>query len=52
MAAVPYKVEKNGEKWNVVNEDTGEVKATRPTEEAAKRQLRLLEAVEHDEGWQ
>lgn len=49
---MPYEVKKNGEKWDVVNSDTGEVKATHDEKEEAERQVRLLEAVEHDEGWE
>jgi hypothetical protein len=53
--AMPYKVEKDGENYNVVNEETGEVKATHEppdAEENAKRQVRLLNAIDHDENWE
>jgi hypothetical protein len=46
---MPYKVEKDGENYNVVNEDTGEVRATHEPPEAkekAEAQVRLLHQVE------
>lgn len=52
---MPYEIRKSGENYEVVNKDTGEVKATHEppdAKEKAERQLRLLEAVEHDEGWE
>jgi hypothetical protein len=49
---MPYKVEKNGEKYDVVNEDTNEVKATHDTKEEAEAQVRLLHAVENDPEWE
>lgn len=52
---MPYKIEKDGEDYLVVNEDTGEEKArhTPPdAREKAERQVRLLEAIEHDPGWE
>jgi len=52
---MPYKIEKDGENYNVVNEDTGEIKATHEPPDAkdkAERQVRLLEAIEHDTGWE
>ena len=51
---MPYEIRKSGENYEVINKDTGEVKATHEppdAKEKAERQLRLLEAVEHDEGW-
>lgn len=51
---MPYEVKQNGENWEVINSDTKEVKATHepPGAEAkARRQVRLLEAIEHDAGW-
>jgi hypothetical protein len=51
---MPYKIEKDGENYNVVNEDTGEVKATHEPPDAkdkAERQIRLLEAIENNPGW-
>lgn len=52
---MPYKIEQDGENYKIVNEETGEVKATHSppdAKEKAERQLRLLEAVEHDESWE
>lgn len=48
---MPYDVRKAGEKWEVINTDTQDVKATHDTEEAAKRQVALLREIEKDEGW-
>jgi hypothetical protein len=45
---VPYKVEKKGDQWCVINADTGEEKACHATEEDAERQKRLLLAIEND----
>lgn len=50
-----YKVEKRGENYVVINEETGDVKATHTppdAKEKAERQVRLLEAIQHDEGWE
>jgi hypothetical protein len=48
---MPYGVRKKGEQYCVYNKDTGEEKACHATEEDAERQRRLLEAIEHDEGF-
>ena len=48
---MPYKVEKDGDKYNVVNEDTGEVKATHDSKEEAERQVSLLHKIENDPEW-
>lgn len=48
---MPYKIEQDGEAYKVVNEETGEVKATHEPPDAkdkAERQVRLLNAVEND----
>lgn len=47
---MPYEARQAGDNWEVVNKDTGEVKATHEppdAEEKAKRQVRLLEGIEH-----
>lgn len=52
---MPYKIVKNGENYDVVNEESGEVKATHEppdAEEKAKRQVHLLNAIENDPGWE
>lgn len=48
---MPYEVRKvEGEdKWEVVNKDSGDVKAKHSTHEDAEKQVRLLEGLEH--GW-
>lgn len=51
---MPYEIRKSGENYEVINSETHEVKATHEppdAEEKAKRQVRLLEAIEHDESW-
>ena len=51
---MPYKVEKDGENYNVVNAETGEVKATHEppdAKEKAERQVQMLHDVEEDESW-
>lgn len=52
---MPYEIRKNGENYEVVNKDTGDVKATHEppdAKEKAERQLKLLEAVENDPNWE
>ena len=52
---MPYEVKESGDNYQVINKDTGEVKATHEPPEAkekAERQVRLLEAIENDPGWQ
>jgi hypothetical protein len=49
---MPYKAEQRGGNWVVVNTETEEVKATHEppdAEEKAKRQIRLLEEMEHED---
>jgi hypothetical protein len=51
---MPYKVEMDGEKANVVNEETGQVRDTHEPPEAkekAERQVRLLNDIEKDPAW-
>lgn len=52
---MPYEAKKGeGESWDVVNSETGEVKATHQppdAEEKAKRQVTLLHEVEKDPEW-
>lgn len=47
-----YEVKKveGEEKWEVVNKDTGDVKAEHSSKEDAEKQVRLLEGLEH--GWE
>jgi 16S rRNA U1498 N3-methylase RsmE len=48
---MPYEVRKvEGEdKWEVVNKDSGDVKAKHTSKEKAEAQVKLLEGIEH--GW-
>lgn len=46
---MPYKVEEKGDKFVVVNEETGEEKAEHDTRESAERQVRLLHELEKEE---
>lgn len=51
---MPYEVRKQGDNYEIVNSDSGEVKATHEppdAKEKAEAQLRLLEAVDNDPGW-
>lgn len=47
---MPYKVEKKDSGCDVVNTETNEVKEHHEDCEAAHRQVRILEAIEHDTG--
>lgn len=52
---MPYEIKKNGENYDVVNKETGEVKATHEppdAKEKAERQVHLLNAVENDSEWE
>ena len=48
---MPYAVRKKGDEYCVYNTNTDEEKACHKTKEDAERQRRLLEAIEHDEGF-
>lgn len=52
---MPYKAVDAGDgKWNVVNTESGDVKATHlppDAKEKAERQVRLLHEVENDPEW-
>jgi hypothetical protein len=51
---MPYEVRKaeEGSGYEVINSDTREVKAKHASKEDAEKQVRLLEAIEHDPGWE
>ena len=52
---MPYEVRQSGENYEVINSDTKEVKAVHEPPEAkekAERQVRLLEAIEHNPHWE
>ena len=46
---MPYAVLKKGNKWLLINKDTGKVKGTHESKKKAEAQRRLLQAIEH--GW-
>jgi hypothetical protein len=46
---MPYAIRKRGNKWVVINKETGKVKGTHDTKEKAVRQMRLLYGIES--GW-
>lgn len=51
---MPYHKRKDGDNWEVVNSETGEVKAVHEppeAEEKADRQLKLLHEIENDPQW-
>jgi len=54
---MPYEVRKqeNTENYEVINKDTGEIKAVHEPPDAkdkADKQVKLLEAIENDPGWE
>jgi hypothetical protein len=52
---MPYEIRQSGDNYEVVNKETGDVKATHEppdAKEKAERQVRLLEAIENDPGWE
>lgn len=52
---MPYEMVKEGDKYLVKNKDTGRVVGTHEepgAKEKAEKQVRLLEAVENDPGWE
>jgi hypothetical protein len=51
---MPYEIKADGDDYLVINKDTGEEKArhTPPdAKEKAERQVKLLEGIENDPGW-
>ena len=46
---MPYAIRKRGDKWVVLNTETGDVKGTHATETKAQLQINLLRGIEH--GW-
>lgn len=46
---MPYVVRKKGEEWCVYNSSTDDEKACHDSEEAADRQVKLLNAIEHND---
>lgn len=52
---MPYEIRKVGETYEVINKDTGDVKAKHEppdAKEKAERQIHLLHAVENDPNWE
>lgn len=52
---MPYEIKANGENYDVINSETGEVKATHEppdAKEKAEHQVKLLHAVENDPEWE
>lgn len=45
---MPYAIRKSGDKFKVVNKETGHVKGTHASREKAQKQVNLLRGVEHD----
>lgn len=48
---MPYDVKENDGKFDVINKDTGEVKATHDTRKEADDQVKLLHSIENDPEW-
>jgi len=46
---MPYAIRKSGEKFKVVNKETGDVKGTHESKAKAQRQVNLLRGIKH--GW-
>ena len=51
---MPYEVKgpNSSGKYEVINKDTGAIRAEKATKEDAERQVRLLHAVENDPNWE
>lgn len=52
---MPYGIKPDGDDYLVINKDTGDEKARHEPPDAkgkAERQVRLLEAIENDPGWE
>ena len=48
---MPYSIRKSGEKYKVVNKETGKVHAKGTTKAKAQAQVNLLRAEEHNPSW-
>lgn len=46
---MPYKIEKRGKKYAVINMDTGMMKGMHSSRMKAQKQMNLMRAIEH--GW-
>lgn len=50
---MPYEIRHvNGDGYEVINSETKDVKAKHATKEDAERQVRLLNAIEHNPEWE
>ncbi len=52
---MPYEIRESGDNYQVINKETGEVKATHEppdAKEKAERQVKLLDELENHEGWE
>jgi hypothetical protein len=52
---MPYEIRQLGDKYEVINKETDEVKATHEppdAKEKAEKQVKLLNAIENDPGWE
>jgi hypothetical protein len=52
---MPYEIKEDGDNYQVINKDTGDVKATHEppdAKEKAEKQVKLLHAMENDPGWE
>jgi len=49
---MPYEIKSVDGGYEVVNSETGDVKAKHTDKADAERQVRLLNAIEHDEGFE
>jgi hypothetical protein len=55
MIEMPYEIKQSGDNYEVINKDTGDVKATHEppdAKEKAEKQVRLLESIENDPEWE
>lgn len=49
---MPYEVQPNDGSFDVINSESGDVKATHDSKEAAERQVKLLNEIEKDQAWE
>jgi hypothetical protein len=49
---MPYEIREAGDEYEVINSETHDVKGKHETKEDAERQVRLLNAIEHDSNWE
>jgi hypothetical protein len=49
---MPYEIREAGDKYEVINSETHDVKGTHENKEDAERQVRLLNEIENDPNWE